>query len=132
MTIELPSFRSGVYRHCKGGLYKAQGLALEESSLSPVVIYTHLGETLTWTRPLESWQQIVSWPDGTYRPRFVWVAEMPVENVDAGNNVVLDFDCIVAGDGSMKGGDVIISAGGGGSGGVFEITGGRIKAGDAK
>jgi hypothetical protein len=75
MPIELPSFRPGLYRHYKGGLYQAHGLAVEEATLRPVVMYTHLGDALTWTRPLESWQQIVNWPNGASRPRFVWVAK---------------------------------------------------------
>jgi hypothetical protein len=73
---QLPSFRRGLYLHKKGGLYQALALAVEEATQTPVVIYQHIegeqiGEVL-WTRPLTSWNEIVEWPDGQLRPRFVW------------------------------------------------------------
>lgn len=74
--IKLPHFRPGLYRHKKGGLYQALGLAVEESTLKPVVIYVHVdGEDVSdtmWTRPLASWNEIVEWPDGSHKQRFIW------------------------------------------------------------
>lgn len=49
------------YRHYKGGLYEIVCQAIQESDLSPVVVYRPLsGDTHTaWTRPLNVFFEMV-------------------------------------------------------------------------
>lgn len=87
------TFRPGIYRHYKGGLYRALFLAKEEGrSKGPagsfwVVVYVSLSHGTVWTRPLRSlgipdqdaWTDLVTWtePNGfaTKRHRFEYVGE---------------------------------------------------------
>ncbi len=64
-------FFPGVYNHFKGGRYRALLLAQSEATLEYVVIYVHLDDGSVWTRPLESWCEPVTWPDGKTYPRFM-------------------------------------------------------------
>ena len=59
------------YRHYKGGEYWVHGVALEEATLEPVVVYTPDGPlpdfmkghgATMWTRPLDDFNALV---DGT-------------------------------------------------------------------
>lgn len=79
----------GIYRHYKGGQYLVVGLAVEEATLNPVVIYRPKQEIMPadvrekvgmsvsyWTRPLESFNGDGVVPD-TYGidmtvPRFTY------------------------------------------------------------
>jgi hypothetical protein len=83
--VKLPPFRHGLYQHKKGGLYHALGLAIEEATLKPVVVYVHVDDSASgvmWTRPLESWDEIVEWPDGSKKQRFVWVSSTESDDVN--------------------------------------------------
>jgi len=44
---------AGLYRHAKGGLYMASGLAIVESDLSVVVTY-RAADGSPWVRPIEN------------------------------------------------------------------------------
>ena len=50
----------GIYRHYKGQLYEAVGLAVHSETLEDMVIYKPLyGEGKTWVRPLVMWSELV-------------------------------------------------------------------------
>ena len=64
--------KPGLYRHFKGGRYRA--LLTAKNSENPsesVVIYVSLDHGTMWARPTTMWVEEVLWPDGTRRPRFV-------------------------------------------------------------
>jgi hypothetical protein len=81
----------GIYRHYKGGEYRVVGLAAEEATFTPVVIYRPNGEIMPadvkektggvlvsyWTRPLSSFNGDGAVPDAKGLdmtvPRFVYV-----------------------------------------------------------
>lgn len=75
--------QSGVYRHYKGGLYQCLFLAAHHETNEEQVVYVsltgaHLEGPRTRVRPLsgpEGWDNIVDWPDGIKRQRFVYLGE---------------------------------------------------------
>lgn len=71
------SFRAGVYRHYKGNLYLALGLAREDETDETVVVYTRLypraGLPMS-TRRLAVWSESVETSEGL-RPRFEYVGQ---------------------------------------------------------
>lgn len=65
-------FKAGVYRHYKGNLYLALGLAREDETDEKVVVYTRLyprGGLPMSTRRLTVWGETVQTPAGLV-PRF--------------------------------------------------------------
>lgn len=77
MIPEEQDFRPGVYRHYKGRMYLALGLAREDETDETVVVYTRLypraGLPMS-TRRLGIWNERVQPEDGSpARPRFVFV-----------------------------------------------------------
>lgn len=71
------SFHPGVYRHYKGNLYLALGLAREDETDETVVVYTRLyprdGLPMS-TRRLAVWSESVETSEGL-RPRFEYVGQ---------------------------------------------------------
>lgn len=62
--------RTGTYRHfCSGDDYQVIGIALEEATLAPIVLYRREANSITWT-PLTSFVEEVTYPDGSRGPRF--------------------------------------------------------------
>lgn len=61
----------GLYRHWKGALYSVVscGRASWQPSLVLVDYLDRHGEL--WHRPLPEWRELVRWPDGVLRQRFV-------------------------------------------------------------
>lgn len=57
------------YRHFKGGAYLVVSVALEEMNLTPVVVYKQVETGVVFTRPLDSFLEIVEL-DGVQVPRF--------------------------------------------------------------
>ena len=75
----MPSdFQAGVYRHYKGNLYWALGLAREDETDETVVVYTRLypreGLPMS-TRHLSVWNEQVQTSTGPV-PRFVHVGDV--------------------------------------------------------
>lgn len=73
-------FKPGIYRHYKGGLYLALFLArCSEHREVELVIYFSFLKLVFWARPYkipllegdDCWCDLVEWPDGVKRPRFV-------------------------------------------------------------
>lgn len=64
-------------RHFKGGRYVVlhQATSTESSSVAggvtPVVVYMSLKDGRIWVRPEEQFIQVVDWPDGEKRHRFI-------------------------------------------------------------
>ena len=65
--------RAGIYRHFKGGLYQALGIAAHCDTDERLVVYVSLdrrpGPRLR-VRPLSSWNELVKWPGGETKARF--------------------------------------------------------------
>lgn len=69
-------FRTGVYRHFKGGEYVLYSVSLSESSLLPLIHYYSLSKRTRWTRDFANWQS----PAGE-APRFSFVREATREEL---------------------------------------------------
>ena len=66
-------FKLGTYRHFKGKMYEAIGLAKNSETLEDMVIYRALyGDYSTWVRPLSMWNETVE-VDGKKYKRFTYV-----------------------------------------------------------
>ncbi len=62
----------GVWDHFKGGVYAVHGRVLWTGPEGgEVVIYTSMVFGTTHARLVSVWNEIVRWPDGAYRTRFV-------------------------------------------------------------
>ena len=63
------TFKHGLYRHYKGGLYTTLYVAIEEATLTPVVVYRSHQNTALWTRP---WADFIATVEvnGHVQPRF--------------------------------------------------------------
>ncbi len=63
-------FKTGTYRHYKGGMYEALGVARHSETLEELVVYRALydGGSL-WVRPLKMFVEDVE-VEGAMRPRF--------------------------------------------------------------
>lgn len=69
------SFRPGIYRHFKGGLYRALFVARHsESPDDEFVVYQSLENGGYWVRPLNMFLETVD-RDGYKGPRFMWVGK---------------------------------------------------------
>jgi hypothetical protein len=77
MARPVPAKGSQVYRHFKGGRYElVSDMATIEGTKDPVVVYRSLQDTRVWVRPISSWQEVVTWPDGALRPRFTLESDL--------------------------------------------------------
>lgn len=63
----------GMYLHWKGGRYLVVDVATHTETNERVVVYCHhcANSPGVWARPVSSWNELVIWPDGSSRPRFV-------------------------------------------------------------
>lgn len=96
---------NGLFRHHKGGRYYVFGVAtVHEHNGDKDVIYLSLAKGEWNTRPLrkdsrnqDSWLDLVSWPDGKLRHRFISEEQAIDEHIDD------DFFMVVHGpDGKPK------------------------------
>lgn len=63
----------GIYDHFKGGVYLVRGVSSWASGNGePVVEYTSMVFGTHHVRLLSQWREIVKWPDGEQRGRFVY------------------------------------------------------------
>jgi len=65
---------SGNYTHFKGGRYRVVATAQHTETNETLVIYLGFegrGAGGVWARPLASWVEVVQWPDGEMRTRFI-------------------------------------------------------------
>lgn len=70
----------GVWDHFKGGIYLVERTARSADTDEPVVVYLSLVHGTWHVRRLDQWFEIVTWPDGRARGRFVYrgpTAETP-------------------------------------------------------
>lgn len=68
MTTTTPG---ALIRHFKGTLMKVLHRAMEAGAGREVVVYIHLDDGEIWTRPVEEFEELVAWPDGVHRKRFI-------------------------------------------------------------
>jgi hypothetical protein len=67
----------GVYRHYQGGLYRVHGIAYEETTLMPIVVYESFLQSETiphhslWTRPLREFSEVIRLATGEGTRRFI-------------------------------------------------------------
>lgn len=74
MSTEEP--HCGRYRHFKGGDYHVLFVASSsENRDERFVVYWSYTKKCHWIRPVKMWFEIVEWPDGVKRPRFVALNE---------------------------------------------------------
>jgi hypothetical protein len=67
-----------LFQHYKGDFYRIITLgALSEERETWMVVYRSLKYGSVWIRPLTMFLEIVEWPDGTQRPRFSVVTQLP-------------------------------------------------------
>ncbi len=69
-----PPFETGLYRHYKGGLYRALFLATNEADLQPLVVYMSLDSGNIMVRPLANWEELVEVRPNLQRPRFAYLS----------------------------------------------------------
>lgn len=62
---------TNLYRHFKGGLYIFLGYARHSETKEEMVVYITVPTKEVWVRPKALWEEIVRWPDGQMRPRFI-------------------------------------------------------------
>ena len=69
--------RPGVYLHQKGNRYRVIGTALDATNArdgGTVVVYESEDGGARYCRDIAEFVELVTWPDGSVRPRFVPVA----------------------------------------------------------
>lgn len=67
------TIRLGISDHFKGGVYKVRGFSMWASGNGEKVVeYTSLLHGTDHTRLATQWCEVVKWPDGKYRSRFVY------------------------------------------------------------
>jgi len=69
----IESLQAGLYKHHKGGLCQALGVAQHSERDEQLVVYVSLSHRpglRLWARPFAMWLEYVKWPDGRERPRF--------------------------------------------------------------
>lgn len=75
LSAAAQTFRPGIYRHYKGGVYRATAVARHsEDPAQELVVYESLEKGGTWVRPLGMFLEDVA--VGEYQgPRFTWLRE---------------------------------------------------------
>lgn len=71
----MSEFRAGIYKHYKGGLYVAYGVAYHSETEEKLIAYAPLGvheKSNITVRPYNMFFEVVE-VDGTERPRFEFV-----------------------------------------------------------
>ena len=66
----------GIYQHYKGGTYRVLLIATESTNAregNKAVIYISLKDGLIHYRDLKEFTELVVWPDGGKKPRFIGV-----------------------------------------------------------
>jgi hypothetical protein len=67
-----PGMQHGVWDHFKGGLYLSLGIATDAERDCWQVEYLSLYHATRHHRRVGSWNEVVKWPDGRYRSRFIY------------------------------------------------------------
>lgn len=61
----------GNYVHYKGGVYRVLFSAKHTETEEPLVVYVSLKTGEIFARPEKMWNEVIPWPDGKSRPRFI-------------------------------------------------------------
>ncbi len=68
-----PKMQHGIYDHFKGGVYKTQSvIPWAGAEGGHILEYVSLNYGTDHSRLCQEWNEIVAWPDGRYRSRFVY------------------------------------------------------------
>ena len=65
----MTAFRIGLYRHFKGNLYDAIGIAWDSETETEIVLYRPVGGDRLWARSRTMFEETVN-RDGVCQPRF--------------------------------------------------------------
>jgi len=69
------TYKPGLYRHYKGGLYRLIGVAKHSETLEEMIVYQALyGECGLWVRPAAMWNETVM-VEGQPVTRFTYIGE---------------------------------------------------------
>lgn len=60
----------GRYRHFRGGLYEIYGLVKHSETSKFLMLYRSIETGVRWVRPVDSFINSVTLPDGSVVPRF--------------------------------------------------------------
>ena len=71
MPEDMNVFKGGIFDHFKGGIYKSRNVAMFANG-ELYVEYTSMLNGRDFGRFLAEWVELVLWPDGQYRSRFVY------------------------------------------------------------
>jgi hypothetical protein len=67
--------KPGIYEHFKGGRYRLLMVAKHSETEEEMVVYFSFSSGLNFVRPLSMWNEIVEWPNGEKKSRFILVLE---------------------------------------------------------
>lgn len=67
-----PHMPLGIYDHYKGGVYMADRVLQWEEDGAPIVSYLSMTIGRWFGRRCAEWAEVVQWPDGKYRSRYVY------------------------------------------------------------
>jgi len=67
-----PGMAHGIYDHFKGGSYISTQVVTDVDTNKPSVVYCSTVRGTWFVRPCDQWNELVEWPDGKYRSRFVF------------------------------------------------------------
>jgi hypothetical protein len=70
-TDEYPEMTHGLWKHFKGGLYESKRVERDADTGGFRVSYKSLTNGTYHSRRIEQWNEVVPWPDGVERPRFI-------------------------------------------------------------
>lgn len=70
-----PTMQHGVWDHFKGGVYLSSQVVVNVDNLEPSVVYLSMIYGTWFVRRCSEWNELVEWPDGKWRSRFVLRAD---------------------------------------------------------
>lgn len=71
VSVAGPEMRHGVWDHFKHGIYVSTQVVTNVDTQEPMVVYCSMLHGMWFARRCTEWNELVEWPDGSYRSRFV-------------------------------------------------------------
>ncbi|MBQ9124136.1 MAG: DUF1653 domain-containing protein [Acholeplasmatales bacterium] len=69
----------GIYKHYKGNIYEAIGIASHSETLEKMVVYRSVKNQDIWVRPIYMWDEDVKLSDGSIVKRFQYIGDKNAE-----------------------------------------------------
>lgn len=66
-----PTMQHGTWDHFKGGVYSSTQVVINVDTQEPSVVYLSTIFGTWFVRTCQEWNELVQWPDGQWRSRFV-------------------------------------------------------------